>query len=145
MFRPNPRNRRRREAFTLIEVLLVLAILVILGSMTVFFLGGTSEQAKINAARTEIASLENSIGIFLTRFGDYPESLDQLYNVPPPRRPGDVTSPVIDNPVGKDPWGNEYLYQFPGNKKPHSFDLYSAGPDKQVGTSDDIGNWRVEQ
>jgi len=40
-----------------------------------------------------------------------------------------------------DPWGTKFLYRNPGSHNPTSFDVYSAGPDKQPDTSDDIGNW----
>jgi general secretion pathway protein G len=42
----------------------------------------------------------------------------------------------------KDPWNNDYFYEYPGKHKPGGYDLYSAGPDKQAGTDDDIGNWQ---
>ena len=40
--------------------------------------------------------------------------------------------------LGKDPWGKDYIYVYPGQKNPNSYDLYSAGPDGQPGTEDDI-------
>ena len=56
-----------------------------------------------------------------------------------------VTHPVVI-PVSflgraKDPWGNDYIYEFPGKHNSSSFDLLSMGPDGRSGTEDDITNW----
>ena len=42
-----------------------------------------------------------------------------------------------------DPWGNPYIYYYPGKHNPDSYDLLSAGPDGKEGTDDDIGNWTI--
>ena len=42
--------------------------------------------------------------------------------------------------VPLDPWGEEYVYYYPGKKNPQGFDLFSKGPDRQEGGGDDIGN-----
>ena len=42
----------------------------------------------------------------------------------------------------RDPWGNDLLYQCPGQHHPDGYDLSSAGPDGKHGTADDIANWQ---
>ncbi|HPU57440.1 MAG TPA: type II secretion system protein GspG, partial [Verrucomicrobiota bacterium] len=50
--------------------------------------------------------------------------------------------PYLDNDtVPKDPWGNDYIYVYPGRRNANSYDLSSPGPDGRPGTDDDITNW----
>ena len=50
--------------------------------------------------------------------------------------------PYFDPPkLPLDPWGNPYVYYYPGKHNPSSYDLLSIGPDQKEGTDDDIGNW----
>ena len=44
-----------------------------------------------------------------------------------------------------DPWGNPYIYYYPGKHNPNSYDLLSAGPDGKEGTDDDIGELEVNR
>jgi general secretion pathway protein G len=64
--------------------------------------------------------------------GSYPQSLNDLM-IPP--RVG--VNPVVNRSSALlDPWGQEYLYKYPGTRNPQSFDLWTTTPDGQV-----IGNW----
>jgi general secretion pathway protein G len=58
-------------------------------------------------------------------------------------RPGDAKNwngPYLDD-VPKDPWGQPYVYVYPGRHNANGYDLYSIGRDGQDGTADDVGNW----
>jgi hypothetical protein len=44
-----------------------------------------------------------------------------------------------------DPWGNPFIYEYPGKRNPYGFDLMSMGPDGRVGGGDDITNWDEER
>ena len=48
--------------------------------------------------------------------------------------------PYLDK-LPEDPWGNPYIYYYPGKHNPNAYDLLSVGPDGKEGTDDDIGNW----
>ena len=142
------RNRKivvRRRAFTLIELLLVLVILGVLALVVVPKFAGRSEEARKTAARTDISMLEGQIDIFEQDVGRFPsndESLGALVTQPPnaPKWKG----PYIKRGVPKDPWGNEYVYRYPGTHNVNSYDLYSLGPDGREG-GDDIDNWTTGQ
>ncbi|MBE7558282.1 type II secretion system protein GspG [bacterium] len=43
-----------------------------------------------------------------------------------------------------DPWGNAYVYEYPGRHNERGYDLMSLGPDGRAGTEDDICNWRTK-
>ena len=139
----NVMNHRRngRRAFTLIELLLVLVILGVLALVVVPKFAGRSEEARKTAAQTDISMLEGQLDIFEQDCGRYPsndEALSALTSQPPnaPKWKG----PYIKRGVPKDPWGNEYVYRYPGTHNPNSYDLYSLGPDGREG-QDDIDNW----
>jgi general secretion pathway protein G len=133
---------RRRRAFTLIELLLVLVILSVLAAIVVPKLAGRSEQARITAARTEIASLEMQLDMFEIDTGRFPTSQEGLKAlVDEPGNVQDWRGPYIKRGVPTDPWGNEYVYRYPGEHNETGYDLYSFGPDGQSGNEDDIDNW----
>lgn len=137
-----------RAAFTLIELLLVLVILAVLAAMVVPKFTGRSEQAKNAAAKTDISQIGNAIDQFEVDCGRYPtteEGLRALLDAPSnaPKWHG----PYIKRGAGvpKDPWGNEYVYRFPGTRNPDEFDLVSAGPNGKEGDADDVSNFSAQQ
>ena len=53
--------------------------------------------------------------------------------------------PYFDPPqLPVDPWGNPYVYYYPGKHNQPTYDLLSVGPDGKEGTDDDIGNWPIQ-
>jgi general secretion pathway protein G len=133
---------RRRHGFTLMEVLLVLAILVILGSFAVTLFSGVREKANIDAAKTQISLVEDAARFYQLNMGTYPRSLEDLVTVPSDaKNPRKWGGPYLEKRVPLDPWDNEYAYVQPGKRNPDRFDVWSMGPDGQDGSEDDIGNW----
>ena len=134
--------RRRRDGFTLMEVLLVLIILVVLASLSVGIFTGTRKKANEQAARAQIGALETPIDTFHMHCNQYPGSLSDLR-----QSPSDTAiasswgGPYLKKAVGADPWGNQYQYVTPGKHNTDTYDIWSHGPDGQAGTEDDIGNW----
>jgi general secretion pathway protein G len=146
----NARPRReRRAAFTLIEVLLVLVILVIIGSLVAFQVTGAQKTARINAAKSQIGLFKSPLEQYQLDVGEYPSSaagLEALRSVPSEVTvPSKWTGPYLSAPIPLDPWDQPYQYQYPGNRQGADYDLWSMGPDRQNGTADDIGNWPTVQ
>lgn len=141
------RNQHRRGAgFTLMEVLLVLVILVILGSMAVGMFTGVQERAEIDAAQSEVAVLKRQIQLYRQQLGQYPTSLQDLIVQPTSLTKPERWSKLIDeNEVPTDPWGNQYQFQEPGKVNADAFDVWSMGPNGVSGDEDDIGNWPAAQ
>src|SRR5262245_55886972 len=75
-------RRRSRGAFTLMEVLLVLVILVVLGAIVVPMFTGIGESANVKAATTQVGFLENAIDMYKFETKQLPGSLDDLVNKP---------------------------------------------------------------
>lgn len=99
------------------------------------------EQARVTAARTHVAELAVALDAFQIDVGRYPttaEGLRALVEAPASNAKG-WQGPYVRE-MGKDPWGNDFLYQCPGRRNPNGYDLGSAGPDGQAGTPDDIVN-----
>jgi len=126
--------------FTLIEILLVVIIIGILAGLVMPNIMGRGEEARKQATRADISGgLAAALDLFELDNGKYPEGLEHLI-----KDPGTVNNwrgPYVKKGIPKDPWGNTYMYKFPGIRNASSYDLSSAGPDGTEGTSDDITNW----
>ena len=134
---------RGAAGFTLIELLLVLVILAVLAAVVAPKFSNRSVQAKLTAAQTEISTLATQLELFendVTRYPSTEEGLMALIRQPASAQ--NWHGPYINsNSVPKDPYGNEYVYRYPGTNNPQGFDLSSMGPDGHEGGNDDINNW----
>ena len=138
----NVRRRYGRSGFTLIELLLVLVILGVLAAVVVPKFTGRTEQARISGAKTSISNLSGTLNTFETDTGRFPTSDEGLQAlVSAPSNVQNWHGPYIEPNALQDPWGHAFHYQFPGSHNANGFDLFSAGPDGQEGTADDISNW----
>ncbi len=133
----------RSRGFTLIELLLVLVILGILAAIVVPKFTGRTEQARITAAQTQIASFSTALDAFEVDNGYYPKGKNGLLDlVQQPRDALNWHGPYLKD-IPRDPWNNEYVYECPGRHNPSSYDLMSMGLDARAGTDDDITNWQT--
>lgn len=128
-----------KKAFTLIELMLVVIIIGVLSAMVVPRLAGRSEQARIQAAKTDInSSIPLALDLFEMDMGHFPATLEDLRT-----RPADSENwrgPYLKKkPV--DPWNKPYIYKAPGDHNQDGYDLSSSGRDGQPGTADDVTNW----
>jgi general secretion pathway protein G len=137
---------RRQSAFTLIEILVVVAILGILAAIVVPRIMDRPDEAKRVAAKADIAAIVQSLKLYRLDNGFYPttdQGLAALVQKP-------ASSPVPGNwkqggyleRLPKDPWGSDYQYLQPGVKG--EIDVYSLGADRArggEGSGADIGNW----
>jgi len=145
--RPARLRRSRRRGFTLLEVLLVLAILGVIAAMVVPQLIGQRQQANIDATRINIRALEGALELYaLDHDGEFPPTnlgLEALI-VPPPNDPQWKRPYLKDTQdLPRDAWGNPFQYQYPGQHHVGGTrpDIWSWGPDKASGTDDDLTNW----
>ena len=133
------RRQSRRTGFTLMEVLLVLVILVILGSMAGLFLRSAQKNALINAARAEMSIFESALELYQTNMLAFPETQEGLRALleAPQSNQAKWAGPYIKQTNFLDPWGNEYQYE---RQTADTYIITSAGPDGSVGSEDDIAS-----
>lgn len=138
-------NKATQRGFTLLEVMVVIVILGILASMVVPNLMGSQERANMQKAVSDVTALETSLSLYKMDNYDYPtteqglEALVQQTDIEPePRR---FPEDGYIKRLPKDPWGNDYILLNPGEHG--KMDVFSAGPDGEAGTEDDIGNWNL--
>lgn len=131
-----------RRGFSLIEILIVLAILGLMASILVvnfdkIFSGAEEQIAKSFASQT----LKTPLLKYKIDNGSYPSTQEGLaVLLKQPANKPKWKGPYIEE-LPDDPWGKPYQYRFPGTKKPDSYDLWSWGLDG-VESGDDIGNWK---
>ncbi len=131
----------------MIELLLVLVILATLAAIVTPKFTGRSKQAKITAARTQISHFEVGLDAFEIDVGRYPTTVEGL-RVLIERPTSDADGwlqPYLKGDIPLDPWGNPYIYRYPGQYNQDGYDLSSYGPDGRLGGDDDITNWSKER
>jgi len=137
---------QRQAAFTLIEILVVVAILGILAAIVVPRVMDRPDEARRVAAKADVAALVQSLKLYRLDNGFYPATDQGLAALV--QRPS--TNPVPGNwkqggyleRLPKDPWGNDYQYLNPGVKG--EIDVFSLGADRArggEGSGADIGSW----
>lgn len=141
------RLERRRDAFTLLELLIVLAIIVAIAAMVAPNLLSSQQDANISLARTTIKNIEDAFkrkavkmnGVFEAGTGtDKIQALSQEWE----DSMGKKQQPLMEG-YSVDPWQNDYQYSFDSNtdQKPK---IWSFGPDGQDNggdpDSDDVSN-----
>jgi general secretion pathway protein G len=142
---PSGRKRVSDTGFTLIEVLVVVAILGILAAIVVPQIMDRPDEARRVAAKSDIAAIVQALKMYRLDNGAYPSTeqglvaLVQKPNTNPV--PTNWTKPYLDH-LQKDPWGGDYQYLNPGVKG--EIDVFSLGADHArggEGNAADIGNW----
>jgi len=145
----NQRNARPRRGFTLLEVLLVLAILGLIAVMVVPQLLGRQQDAMDKITETSIKGLESVMNMYaIDHAGKFPEgSAQEVYRtlLQPVEFQGRAPRPYLDT-VPLDAWKNPLLYEYPARNKKTAGGkpaIWSAGADGQNndGQEDDINNW----
>lgn len=147
-FSPHPRRALRR-AFTLLEIMIALAILGLLVGLAVSNLDTIFGGAQTKTAQIFVSeSIKLPLTSYRIHMGDYPSTAEGLQALiaPPANRADQWHGPYLaDAKIPLDPWGEAYVYRYPGTKNKNSYDVFSKGPDKTEGTKDDIGNWSEEK
>ena len=142
-------HRALRRAFTLLEIMIALAILGLLVGLAVSNLDTIFGGAQVSTARLFVnESIKLPLTSYRIHMGDFPTTAEGLQALvaAPGSRGGQWHGPYLDGgKMPMDPWGEPYVYRYPGTKNKSSYDIFSKGPDKTEGTADDVGNWSEEK
>jgi general secretion pathway protein G len=134
--------RRARGGFTLIEMLVVIAIIATLAALVGPSVFRSVGDSKVSAAKSQVELYALALNSYRLDNDDFPttdQGLDALRTTPASGEPArNWRGPYLSKVVTPDPWGRPYLYVSPGRANPQSFDLYTLGRDgKPGGTGED--------
>ena len=131
------RLRGARQGFTLLELLLVMAILVILASLSTVAVLSMQSSSQNKAAFAEINTLKTQCINFKLSTLTFPKKLEDLINLPAGMNQANWGGPYLTGKkIPKDPWQNPYKYS--AKDATDEVFITSAGKDGQHGTSDDV-------
>jgi general secretion pathway protein G len=121
----------QKRGFTLVELIVVIAIIGVLSTVVIVRFSGKTDQAKASAAKAQISQMESAIIEFQANCSRLPNSLEELVN-----KPGDCPGwqeggYLKSKRVPKDPWNNDFIYRVTGA----DFDLICLGADGKEGGS----------
>ena len=142
------RDRGRRGGFTLIEMLVIIAIIAVLAAVVAPEVFRNVGDANAGAARQQIELIGTALDSYRLDNHTYPtteQGLSALRVEPTTgERPRRWRGPYLRRAIPNDPWDRPYVYQSPGRHDPRGYDLYSLGRDGREGGEGedaDVTSW----
>lgn len=136
------------KGMTLIEIMVVVAIIAGITGLIAVNVVGRREKANIDLTKTQISNLMGALDQYKLDNYVYPsteQGLDALVSKPSSGRvPANYPEDGYIKKLPKDGWGGEYSYSSPGTHG-NAVEVWSAGPDGQDGNDDDINSWDDEE
>ena len=132
-------KRTNQSAFTLLEIMIVVSIIVVLLGLAISKMQSPLPWAKSVGVTADVQSIGTQLMQYEAMNGFYPtteQGLQALVTQPESEPRPQRWRQSFDK-LPKDPWGTPYIYRCPGIKRPDKYDLFSAGPDRQPDTADD--------
>jgi general secretion pathway protein G len=128
----NRRNNVGNKGFSLLELMLVIAIIGVLTAIAAWNLTGTGNRAKVKASYASMKVVRNAVRTYQLDHNAYPVSLDIMTQGANPYLSSD--NKLVDG------WNQSFIYAVPGSNG-RDFDLFSKGQDTLFGTADDLSVW----
>ena len=124
---------------TLVEIMVVVVIISLVAGVVGVAVLNRLEKARSDVAFTQMKQISEALELYKLSLRQYPSTAEGLQALATPRG---NERPFLQN-IPKDPWGNDYVYIYPGSHNPGGFDILSKGPDGVEGGSDDVSNWQA--
>jgi general secretion pathway protein G len=142
--RTDNQKQTAQSGFSLLELLVVMAIMALLVGFVAPKVMGYLGAAKVTASKVQMQNIVSALELYRLDVGHYPSQSDGLVAlVTAPAGAKGWSGPYLAKASGlKDAWGEPYLYKLPGEHG--EFDIVSLGADNQSGGEDedaDLGNW----
>lgn len=141
-------SRTSRHGFTLIEILVVIAVIAILASLVTPAVFRNVGDAKTAAAKTQVEIFGLALDAYRLDNDYYPstaQGLEALLRAPAGEpAPSNWRGPYLKKGVPLDPWGRGYVFRSPGKQSPDSYDLSTLGRDGRsggIGQDADVTSW----
>ena len=141
---------KNKPGFTLIELMAVIVILGILATIVAINVSPFLQRANLEKVRADISQVGKALELYRFNEMSYPTTEQGIEALVKPhaglKRSYLYPQNGYINSVPLDPWDQEYLYLYPGQKT-QTYDIYSLGADGLeggVGDNADIGNWLLE-
>jgi general secretion pathway protein G len=126
--------RGTQRGFTLLEIMIVMAIMGLLVTGVSIKVFSQLKKAKVSAAKIGVKKIIDASGRFMAGPGaGCPKGLEEL-----------ISQGELSKNDMKDPWGAPYVFRCPGTQDPEGVDVVSWGPDKADGSGDDIRSWEIQ-
>jgi general secretion pathway protein G len=130
-----PVSRLRANGYTLMEIMLVVAIIAVIAGGVIVKMTGALDVAKIQRTEQDINNLYSALKLYEARnyqMPDQNQGLEALITMPTTgTKPANWTKLMDSMPV--DPWNTPYQYRNPGKRDPSGVDVFSFGPDRKEG------------
>ena len=130
-------RKAAERGMTLVEIMVVVVIISLVAGVVGVAVLNRLNEAQKKVAFTQIKSLSEALELYKLSFRNYPATGEGLLALTAPKG---NEKPFMSS-LPKDPWGNDYVYIFPGAHNSNGFDLMSYGQDGVQGGGDDVGNW----
>lgn len=140
------KNRKRRNGFTLVELMVVIVIIGLLATIVALNVLPSGDTARVQKAKADIATIEQGLELYRLQNGGYPtttQGLHALVSAPAGADASRYQAGGYIKKLPKDPWGRDYLYAAPG--KHGDADIWTLGADGKdggEGVNADIGSWQ---
>lgn len=129
------RRRGGQAGYTLMEIMLVVAIIAVLAGGVIIKMTGILDVTKIQRSEQDIANIYSALKLYEARNNQMPDQsqgLDALVSPPTTGTPPSNWVKLMDSlPI--DPWNTPYQYRNPGKRDPSGVDVYSLGPSRKEG------------
>jgi len=124
--------KNNQSGFTMVEIMVVVAIIAVLAVMIVPQVTGRDDQAKVTRAKQDIRAISSALDLYKLDNSRYPTTDDGLQAlVTAPSDAKNWSSGGYLKSLKKDPWGNDYIYLSPGTEA--AYDIICLGADGQDG------------